>query len=68
MFSFNQPQIQFLTVITVGMILFLAFVSSFAIVACEGSHLIKITLYLSILLVISGGLILVGPSLVKMVI
>jgi flagellar protein FlaJ len=67
MFAFNQPQIQFLTVITVGMIIFLAVVNSFAIVACEGSHLIKTTLYLSILLVISGVLILLGPSLVKLV-
>ncbi|MBI5033776.1 MAG: type II secretion system F family protein [Chloroflexi bacterium] len=67
MFSFNAPQIQFLTMITVGMIIFLAIVNSFAIVACEGSHLIKITFYLSILLAISGVIILLGPSMVKLV-
>jgi flagellar protein FlaJ len=67
MFSFNQPQLDFLTNITVGMVLSLASVSSFAIVASEGSHLIKITLYLSILLFISGILFLLGPSLVKLV-
>lgn len=67
MFSFNQPQIDFLTTITVGMILSLAVVTSFAIVASEGSHLIKITLYLSILLFMSGVLLLVGPSLVSLV-
>ena len=67
MFSFNQPQLDFLTTITAGMVLSLACVTSFAIVASEGSHLIKITLYLSILLFISGCLFLIGPSLVKMV-
>ena len=67
MFSFNQPQIDFLTTITVGMILALSAVTSFAIVASEGSHLIKMTLHLSIMLFISGVLLLIGPSLVKMV-
>ena len=67
MFSFNQPQLDFLTTITVGMVLSLACVTSFAIVASEGSHLIKITLYLSVLLFISGVLFLIGPSLVSLV-
>jgi archaeal flagellar protein FlaJ len=67
MFSFNQPQMDFLTTITVGMILSLAAVTSFAIVASEGSHLIKITLYLSVLLFMLGVLFLIGPSLVKLV-
>jgi flagellar protein FlaJ len=67
MFSFGQPQVDFLTTITVSMILSLAAVTSFAIVASEGSHLIKATLYLSILLFISGVLFLIGPSLVKLV-
>jgi flagellar protein FlaJ len=68
MFSFNAPQLEFLRQITVGMIIVLAFINAFAIVATEGSHLIKITLYLPILLFVSGGLLLVGPSLVKLVI
>jgi flagellar protein FlaJ len=67
MFSFSQPQMDFLTAITVGMVLSLAVVTSFAIVASEGSHLIKITLYLSILLFISGVLFLIGPSMVSLV-
>lgn len=67
MFTFNVPQIDFLSQITVGMILALAAVNAFAIVASEGSHLIKITFYLSVLLFISGVLLLLGPSLVKLV-
>jgi archaellum biogenesis protein FlaJ (TadC family) len=62
MFSFNAPQINFLTTITVGMILILAVVNAFAIVACEGTHLIKITYYLSFLLILSGlCFIIIGP-------
>ena len=67
MFSFSQPQMDFLTTITVGMVLSLAVVTSFAIVASEGSHLIKMTLYLSIMLFISGVLFLIGPSMVSLV-
>jgi archaellum biogenesis protein FlaJ (TadC family) len=67
MFTFDPAQMQFLGQITVGMILGLAVINSFAIVAAEGASLIKITLYLSILLFISGIVLLVGPSLVSMV-
>ena len=67
MFSFNAPQLQFLEQITIGMILMLAAINAFAIVATEGSHLIKMTLYFSILLALSGILLLIGPSLVKVV-
>lgn len=67
MFSFNAPQMQFLEQIIVGTIVMLALINAFAIVASEGSHLLKVLLYLSILLLISGILILVGPSMVKLV-
>ena len=67
MFTFSTPQIDLLSKITVGLILALAAVSAFAIVASEGSHLIKITFYLAILMFISGVLLLLGPSLVKLV-
>ncbi len=67
MFSFNAPQIEFLSIVTVGMILFLAVVNAFAIVASEGSHLIKMTYYLSVLLFASGLCLMFVPSLVKMV-
>jgi len=67
MFSFGAPQIEFLTIITVGMIVLLALINSFAIVACEGAHLIKITSYAWILFIFSGLAILGGPSLAKLV-
>jgi archaellum biogenesis protein FlaJ (TadC family) len=67
MFSFNEPQIVFLTQVTVFMIVGLALINAFAVVATEGSHLIKMTFYLSILLFISGILLLIGPSLVSLV-
>jgi archaellum biogenesis protein FlaJ (TadC family) len=49
------------------MIVMLALINAFAIVASEGSHLLKMNLYLSVLLLISGILLLIGPSLVKLV-
>ena len=50
------------------MIVALAFVNSFAVVASEGSHLRKTFFYLAILLVLSGICFLIIPSTVKMVI
>jgi flagellar protein FlaJ len=67
MFSFNAPQMRFLEQVTVGMIVMLALINAFAIVASEGSHLLKMNLYLSVLLLISGIMLLVGPSMVKLV-
>ena len=68
MFQFNAAQMQFLAQLTVGMVVLLAIINAFAVVACEGSHLLKITFYASILLVVSGILVIIGPSLVKLVI
>jgi len=67
MFSFSAPQMEFQTFITVTMIILLALINAFAIVASEGSHLIKVTFYLSILLFASGAAMIVVPPLVKMV-
>jgi len=67
MFSFNAPHLQFLELITVGMVVMLALINAFAIVASEGAHLIKINLYLSILLFISGVLVIIGPSMVQVI-
>ncbi|MBI5302741.1 MAG: type II secretion system F family protein [Chloroflexi bacterium] len=68
MFQFNAAQINFLTDMILGMTFMLAFVNAFAVVASEGSHIIKTIFYAGILLIISGALVLVGPSLVKLVI
>ncbi len=68
MFSFNAPQIQFLTTITIGMIILLALINAFAITASEGAHLIKITYYASILFILSGACFLIIPPVVLTII
>ncbi len=67
MFSFNTPQIEFLSTITAAMIILMALINAFAIVASEGSHLIKMTTYLSVLFFLSGLCFLIAPSFVHMV-
>jgi archaeal flagellar protein FlaJ len=67
MFSFSTPQVQFLNTLTVSMVMLLAATSAFAIVASEGSHMLKCTLYFSILLLVSAFGFLTVPSLVRMV-
>jgi flagellar protein FlaJ len=64
MFNFNVPQVEFLAGIVLGMIVIIAVINAFAIVASEGSHLIKITYYLAILLLVSGICYLLIPNLV----
>jgi len=67
MFTFSAPQVQFLYTITVWLIILLAAINAFAIVASQGAHLIKMSFYLSILFVLSGACFLFIPSLVKLV-
>jgi len=67
MFTFSAPQVQFLYTITVWLIILLAAINAFAIVASQGAHLIKMNFYLSILFVLSGACFLFIPSLVKLV-
>jgi flagellar protein FlaJ len=67
MFAFGTPRLQFLEQITVGMILMLALTNAFATIASEGSLLLKIFFYLSILLFLSGVCFLVVPSTVSLV-
>jgi flagellar protein FlaJ len=62
--SFAAPQTDFLTKITIAMLILLAVVNGYAIVASEGTHLVKVSLYLSIMLLLTGISFLVVPSLV----
>ncbi len=64
---FGTPRIPFLETIMIGMILTLALTNAFAAVASEGSHLLKIFFYLSILLLLSGVSFLIVPSMVHLV-
>jgi len=65
MMSFSLPQVGFLEQMAVGMILVLVFINAFAIVSTEGSHLIKMSYYLAILLVISGVCTFIGPPMAQ---
>jgi len=67
MFTFGSPRLDFLEKITLGMVILLALINAFAIVSSEGSHLLKICLYASILLLLSGVSFLVVPSLVHLI-
>jgi flagellar protein FlaJ len=65
MMSFNMPQMNFLSTITVGMLLILSVINGFAIVASEGSHMIKITYYLAIMLILVGFSFIAVPPIVR---
>jgi flagellar protein FlaJ len=62
--SFAAPPIALLERVTVAMLILLALVNGFAIVSSEGTHLFKISFYLSIMLLLTGIAFLVVPPLV----
>jgi len=63
--SFAAPPTDLLEKLAIAMLILLALVNSFAIVSSEGSHLLKISLYLSIMLFLTGVAFLVVPPLVS---
>jgi flagellar protein FlaJ len=67
MFSFGTPQVDFLYGLTVTLIVLLALINAFAIVASQGAHMIKMTFYLAILFFLSGVCFLTVPSMVQFV-
>jgi len=67
MFTFGSPRLEFLEKMTLGMVVLFAFTNAFAMVSSEGSHLLKISLYISILLLLSGVSFLTVPSLVSLI-
>jgi flagellar protein FlaJ len=64
MASFTPGELQFLSTITVGMILLLATIGALAAIAADGGFKIKITFYLAVTTLISGACLLVIPPLV----
>jgi archaellum biogenesis protein FlaJ (TadC family) len=64
MMSFSTPQTGFLEQLALALIVLMALTNAFAMVASEGSSLIKITFYAAIMLFISGFGILVIPSVI----
>lgn len=62
--QFSASDLQFLNVITVGMVLILATVSAAAMIFCDGGYKLKVTLYLSMIIFICGICFLVVPPMV----
>jgi flagellar protein FlaJ len=64
MASFTPSQFQFLAMMTVVMVILLAFIGAFAILASDGGFKYKLAFYLSIALLISGISFIVVPPVV----
>jgi archaellum biogenesis protein FlaJ (TadC family) len=66
--SFGSPDIGFLEPVAIGMVIALAFINAYAVAVTDGEHLIKATLYLAALLILSGvALVFVPPAVANMV-
>lgn len=64
MAEFSPADLQFLTGVTIAMVLILAGVSTAAIMFCNGGYKLKFNFFLAIILVISGVSFLVVPPMV----
>jgi flagellar protein FlaJ len=62
--SISASDLQFLSIITILMILFLAGVATAAIISCDGGYKLKAALYLALTLLISGVCLLIVPPMV----
>ena len=62
--NFSPEQLQFLDAITVMMVVLLAAVSALAIIASDGGYKFKLTLYLAVLLFMSGVSFWIVPPMV----
>lgn len=67
MVSFSPEQLQFLSLMTVAMVILLACISAVAILAADGGYKFKVTFFLSLALVISGVSFLIVPPLVAQI-
>ncbi len=62
--TFGTPELGFLQTVTVGMVIALALINAVAISVTDGEHMVKTSLYLSVLLIISGISFVVVPPAV----
>jgi flagellar protein FlaJ len=63
--SFNAPQVRFFEWITIVMVLLLAVINAYAIIATDGGHKYKAIFYLSILLFLPGISLIVVPPMIE---
>jgi flagellar protein FlaJ len=67
--TFGAPELGVLQAATIGMVIALAFINAFAIMSTDGGHMIKATLYLGALLIVSGlCFVFVPPMVANMVV
>lgn len=67
--TFGAPELGVLQAATIGMVIALVFINAFAIVSTDGGHMIKSTLYLAALLIVSGlTFVFVPPMVAGMVV
>jgi archaellum biogenesis protein FlaJ (TadC family) len=64
MADFSAGDLEFLTGITVAMVLSLAIVCAAAMIFCDGGYKLKISFYLSFIMLICGISFLVVPPMV----
>ena len=62
--SFGSPELGLLQMATTGMVIALALINAVAIVVTDGDHMIKTTLYLAVLLIVSGACFVFVPPMV----
>ena len=67
MMSFNVPPISMLETIAIGLLFLLCLINGYAIIATEGSHTLKLSLYFSMMLFLSGISLVVVPPLLNSV-
>jgi len=67
MLSFGSPILGVLSTLTYAMVVVLALINAYAIIAADGGHIVKASFYLSILLVLSGLSFVLTPPLVGMI-
>lgn len=64
MADFTASELQFLSMLTVSMVVLLAVIGSFAIIAADGGYKLKVTLFLGLAILISGVCFIVVPPMV----
>lgn len=62
--QFSAGDLQFLSALTLAMVLILGVVSAAAMIFCDGGYKLKVTLYLAMIIFISGVCFLVVPPMV----
>jgi len=68
MLAFNMPETDFLGKLALALIVMMAITNAFAMVASEGSKLMKMTFYLSAMFGMAGVALLVVPPLVASIV